>query len=102
MSKTIGRIHFLNVPCRIELHQYANKRHALELITEDDFEELMCRATVNLPEVPLADDEVIIKDWNENAGTLLLLEGAGIVSRPLRYVRTGYVKAPVCKLLVGL
>ena len=62
--------------------------------------EAICTATVNLPEVKLAHDEIIIKDWSENEGALQSLIDAKIVSNPIRQIPTGFVLADVCKLLV--
>ena len=36
----------------------------------------MATATVNVPAMPLADDQVLIKDYAENQGVLAALEAA--------------------------
>jgi hypothetical protein len=57
-------------------------------------------ATVNLPELVLAADEVLIKDYSENEGLLELLVTSGVVSPPLREVQSGYVTLHVCRCLI--
>ncbi len=58
-------------------------------------------ATVNVEGVSelLPANEVLIKDYSENAGMLAALEEAGIVEDTGRTVRTGYVEAPIARLL---
>lgn len=56
-------------------------------------------ATVHLPTIDLAKDEVAIKDYSENEGVLDFLVENGIVSSPVRWVQSGYVKIHICKLL---
>ena len=57
------------------------------------------RVTVNLPELPLPEDHVAIKDYSECEGVLDTLVQAGIVSAPIGYVRSGYVELPICRIL---
>ena len=48
----------------------------------------------------LEKGEVAIKDYSENEGMLKVMMDAGIVSAPVRYVESGFVRIPVCKLLI--
>ena len=73
-----------------------NDRVAIELMLEDG--EPWAVATVNMPEIPLAEDEVIIKTYSENEGVLECLLAANVVSKPLRYVPAGYTQVPIVKL----
>jgi len=57
-------------------------------------------ATVNLPQEPLKEDEVLIKNWSENEGIYQALVSAGIISQAIDHVATGFVYALKCKLLV--
>ena len=96
------------MPIRIKFNQwdclllrssvYGNGRTALVLIDYHD-KEPVAVATVNLPHVPLAKDEVIIKDYSENEGMLQALVDAGIVKPTGRMVVSGFVAMEVCKLL---
>lgn len=44
-------------------------------------------------------DEVALKDYAEGEGVLNALMAAGIVSAPLRFVQSGWVQIPVCRVL---
>jgi len=86
--------------CNLNKSYYEHgKRVALCLIDADDGEPVST-CTVNLPEEPLADDEVLIKDYSENEGMVEFLVKEGVVERTNRDVRSGYVAIPVCRLLV--
>lgn len=74
--------------------KYGNGRRALEIIDSEDGCPVMV-ATVNIPEVPLAENEVIIKNYSENEGVLEFLQENGIVGPVKRQVGTGFVSCPV-------
>ncbi len=80
--------------------RYANNRQAIRLVDAETGEPYLV-ATVNIPEVDIQEDEVLIKDYSENAGILPALESAGIVQSTDQLVATGYVHVTVCKLLVA-
>ena len=87
---------------------YLNGRASVqyEMLSEDEpFKsmgviEVACIATLNLPEEDLEPDEVIIKDYSENEGIYDCMLKAGHIGPALRYVNSGFIKAPVCKLLL--
>lgn len=95
-------VEFHGWQCRVARFRYPNGRTALQLLTADDDEVPVATATVNVPEIPLAADEVLIKDYSENAGILAVLVQAGIVAPPARVVPVGFVTAAVCRLLIDL
>jgi len=82
---------------RIVKSQYENGRPAIILC---DDEGVITTATVNMPEHHLNPGEAFIKTWSENEHILPFLIGEGIVEDTGREVPTGYVNAPVCKLLI--
>lgn len=88
---------------RVELEvkkmEYANGRIALQLFEVGDFEPYMV-ATVNLPELPLEEGEVFIKDYSENEGIFEALLRAGIIEFAGKMADNGYVKVPVCRVLI--
>lgn len=91
-------INFHGTDCELVSRTYANGATRLELFDmEDGLPYAVC--TINLPNEDLEENEVIIKDYSENKGMLDALVSAGVVSEPVRYVRTGYIEAPVCNLL---
>jgi len=57
-------------------------------------------ATLHMPALALAADEVIIKDYRENEGLLDTLVAAGLVSAPLRVVPSGYITLYICRCLL--
>ena len=83
---------------RIETSTYANGRHAIKLYDEEDGMPY-ATASINMPAEDLEDDEVIIKDYSENAGILDSLVEAGVVSEPIRHIQAGFTFVPVVKLL---
>lgn len=82
----------------IQTRNYPNGRKAIELIDAEDNMPYAV-ATVNLPDVLLADNEVLIKDYSENEGILDFLVDNKIVRNTGRGVRSGFVWIPVCELL---
>jgi hypothetical protein len=62
--------------------------------------EYVATASVNMPHVPLAPNQVFIKDYSENEGMLKALEEAGIVRVSGVYVPTAIGSLPVCELLI--
>ena len=53
--------------------------------------------TVN-PAEELGDHVVCVKDYSEGEGNLRTLVDAGIVETPYRYIPSGFVTLPVCRL----
>jgi hypothetical protein len=95
------RVTFRGWACRVERASYGgSERIALPLYAVADGEPVAI-ATVNLPELALAADEVVIKDYSENEGMLATLLAAGVVSPPLREVQSGYVTLFVCRCLLS-
>ena len=82
----------------VRREEYANGRTALVLVDALDGSPI-ATASVNLPDVELAEDEVCIKDYSENEGMLDALVREGIVSETVRHVPSGFVTIPICKLL---
>jgi len=99
----VNTVRFRGESCNVQFGKYANGRTAIMLVCDNG--EPMAKATVNLDtedgiSPAMGDDEVAIKDYNENAGMLEALEGAGVISAPLRHVPSGFVRIPICRLLV--
>lgn len=81
----------------IQKGKYSNGRTSLQLIDASDGIPHSV-ATVNLPDVLLADNEVLIKDYSENDGMLDFLVNNNIVIPTDRGVQSGHVWIPVCVL----
>jgi len=84
------------------VHRYGNNgRLAVSYTIDKEYgPETACTATINLPDELLAFDEVIIKDYSENEGLYLCMLNAGHIGPELRRVSSGFIIAPVCKLLL--
>jgi hypothetical protein len=83
----------------IKTNYSGNNRIALKLVSIEDNEPWFT-VTVNLPEEPLDDNCVFIKDFSENEGILDCMVKAGVIELTGRLVETGYVVVPEAKLLV--
>jgi hypothetical protein len=90
---------FNGLECRLEFHKYINGRTAIMLVDANNGEEV-AMATVNVPEIPMDDNYVLIKDYSENAGMLQALQEAGIVKPTGCIFDVGCVGIPECELLV--
>jgi formylmethanofuran dehydrogenase subunit D len=83
---------------KIIFSKYNNDRVAIVLVDAIDGEQIAV-GTVNIPEAPIANDEVIIKDYSENEGMLQFLIDNKIVENTGNYIDSGFVSCPVCKIL---
>lgn len=93
-------VNFLDCLCVVTFAQYGNGRTAIEL-DEEATGEPMATATVNVPDYPLAPNEVVIKNYSENEGMLDVLIKAGIVSEPKGNAIRG-LSTPICDLLIEI
>ena len=91
------KVRFLGEACDIEFKTYPNGRTAIQLWCEEG---PMGTATVNIPEYPVPENHVLIKDWSENRGMLQALIDAGVVKDTGIVVPSGYVEANLAELLV--
>jgi hypothetical protein len=91
-------VRFLGSDCVIEKRRYANGRPAL-VLNEAGSGELFAVATVNLPDVPAAPNQVFIKDYSENEGILAVVEAAGVVKSMNVRISTSFASLPICELL---
>lgn len=82
----------------MSLGAYENGRLAIEFV-EVGSHQLLMRATINLPDLPLEEGEVFIKSWSENSGLLQWMIEEGIISSPIEEIPLEFVKAHKCKLL---
>lgn len=84
----------------LEKGRYSNGRTAI--IAKDDDGCMAFTATVNLPEYIISNDEAFIKDYSENEGVLDFLIENNIVEKVIKYVPSGYVNIPLCKLNLNI
>lgn len=81
---------------KFQYAKYANGRIAIMATDEG---QPLCKCTVNIPDIDIANDEVIIKDYSENEGVLQDMIDIGMVSIPRKIIDTGHANAAICKLL---
>jgi hypothetical protein len=97
--------HFMTEPKlkRITFQQwtYENDRPALLLVDENNGEEI-ATITVNIPEYPLKENEILIKNHSENQGMVQVMVNADIVKHNGYSISSGFVAIPVCVLLYDL
>jgi hypothetical protein len=88
------------IPLAVNLRKYNNGRTAIELLEMDPAYGYFpyATATVNVPEVLLADNEVLVKDYSENEGVLDFLIKYNIVTPTPNGVHSGFVWLPVAIL----
>lgn len=85
-------------PCEVITSKYVESGRLAIMLEDAATGEPVAIATINMPEIPLSDDEVVIKDYAENEGLLEVLQAAGIVREVVRYVQAGWVEVPVVKV----
>ena len=79
----------------LRFRKYGNNRWAIEMLDEDG--EHAGTASVNLPDHPLPEHCVFIKDYSENAGVLVgLLASEVVIDTGIR-APSGFVKIPMCR-----
>jgi hypothetical protein len=93
------KIKFKQWDCILQPVKYNNDRTALQLVDVEDGGPI-AMATVNMPDQPLADDEVYIKSWSENEGMAEALMKADVIGPVLGKVRSSWVVATRHKLLI--
>jgi hypothetical protein len=78
------------------LGKYPNGQIAIKLYDESDGLPY-ATATVSVQE-KLEACEVAIKNYSENVGILESLINAKVIDSPHRFIQSGFVNIPVCKL----
>ncbi len=89
---------FNNFEVKISFGRYPNNRPYIILLDKKERNKIL-NCTVNLPHDEIADDEVAVKNYSENAGMLSFLYENQIISKPVRFIESGYVVIPICKIL---
>ena len=97
----MNTIKFKKWDCKLEFSMYVNKRLRIDLVDAENYTQI-ATVTKNLPNEDIKPNQVIIKSYNGNEGMIDTLMNANIVSRPIRWVASGHVLMPVCKLLVDI
>jgi len=85
--------------CTVDLGRYTSNDRVSITLRDIRDNAVVAVASLNIPDIELGKDLVVIKNYSENEGVLNALIEAGVVSQPIAYIQTGYVSAPICKLL---
>lgn len=93
-------VKFKKWTCTIKKARYANAQHPTLTLHDQADGMLIAKATINIPDLPLIDGQVVIKDYAENEGMLDALIKAKIITPPIGYVKTGFTESPICWLLI--
>ena len=86
------RVRFNRWVCETRYGWYDNGRTAIRLIDVTD-NGPVATVTINVPEEPLEDDCIIIKDYSENIGMQLALIEAGVVEPDIRVIFVSDIQA---------
>jgi hypothetical protein len=92
------KVKFKSWDCIVSFGSYSNGRTAIRLMDALDGAPV-ATATVNVPDAKLEKDEVVIKNWSENAGILRALIEHNVVLDTGKKVRCGVVSGYVCKVI---
>jgi hypothetical protein len=93
------KMQFKEWNCDVSFSYYQNNNRTAIILTDHNTHEPIAVATVNIPEAPLEDDQVIIKDYSENEGMKDALILAGIIKEEMvSEIQTGFVTCPVYEL----
>ena len=89
-------VHFIGHECHVLIDEAKGHSPRLQLVDrEDGFP--VATATKILPGIYAGPDEVIIKDYSENAGILQALQEAGVIGAIKRSVNSAYVTLQICE-----
>lgn len=92
-------IKFQDWTCGITKAKYPNGRIALQLYDLEDGCPV-AKATVNVPDAQLSEDETIIKSYSENTGMYESLLEAKVITPAIRSVAVGFERCNVVKVLI--
>ena len=95
-------VQFKDWRCRLYLASYSDGNTALSMYDTEDGSAIAC-VSINLAPVEpeLLEDRALIylKDYSENEGMLDLLVAEGIVERTGHTRQSGYIEAPLVRII---
>ena len=95
-------VQFKDWRCRLYLASYSDGNTALSMYDTEDGSAITC-VSINLApvEAELLEDRSLIylKDYSENEGMLDLLVAEGIVERTGHTRQSGYIEAPLVRII---
>lgn len=100
-ANTPREIIFKRWKCHAIYGKYGNGRTAIELIGAGSGEPIAV-ATVNLPQQPLKQTEVFIKEYSENEGMTQALFDADIITHPMESFEITFPGTKVTKATLNI
>ena len=94
-------VKFKEYDCNLVFTTYNHLGNTAIMLVDSKSGEPVATATLN-PEMVLPKNQVVIKDYSENYGMFQTLFEHGIISGPYHWYESGFIKAPVCELLVDV
>ena len=92
-------VEFAGWKCKVIKTEYLNGQTGLRLV--DDQDELpVATATVAVADIPVNNDQVIIKDYSENKGVFDALAAAGVISSDYYSVKHNHVTFKIARCLI--
>jgi hypothetical protein len=92
---------FKGYTVELSIHPFGKDKtkHRLDLI---DVEDGCPVTTLNYYFDSLQEGEIAVKDGDGEGSNLRFLYQNNIISSPHRYIQSGYISVPVCKLLLPI
>ena len=90
-------VQFGQYNCTMQFRTYPCGQPAIALWDEDG---PVATASVAVPDYPLKEGHILIKDYDSNLGVLAALVEAGVVRDTGETVDVGFAQANVCELLI--
>lgn len=84
----------------VSISTYRNKQKRIKLFDIEDGLPY-AEASVCIEDYSLNEGEVAIKNYSENQGILESLIDYGVVEPPHAFVKTTWVKVPICRLKIS-
>lgn len=97
----LGTVNFAGFSCKVILDRYMVDSKPALVLVESATGENIGKVSVNLSNIAdIPSDHIAIKNYSELEGILDILIEANIISDPVRYIKSGHVNIPICKLYV--
>ena len=83
--------------CKVVYAKYPCGQNALIILESHD--EPLMKASCTIPEYPIADNQVLIKNWSENEGIFQELVRHKIIKFTGKKIPTDFVYAHLCDII---
>ena len=82
------------IECFVHFTKYYNGNTCIQLFCDDG---PYATVTTNTDK-KLPVDTAVIKNYSENEGLDVVLQEVGLLSKPIGYQNTGFMRCPICKI----